>query len=364
MKCFFLCLLFWSGVQGNCKEGNLPARDSALLQKPKLNVFPGIFYSPDTRWGFGGAGILTFSFNKDSIGARRSSFTFGFAFTQLKQTLVFVPFQLFPQNQKYWIYGELGYYKYVFNFFGTGNNYPDDFHEKFDAHFPRIRLNALRKVTRGLYLGGRFVYDDFEIIYREGNPVFNSGVVPGSAGGRVSGFGTLLNFDSRDHQFLPSRGIVLEGMVYAENEYTGSHFNYQRYSLDVSTYFPIYKDQVLALNMAWISTPGNTPFHQMPGLGGTRRLRGYFEGKYRDKNLALVQAEYRLPVIWRIGMVAFTGSGVVAETVSKLSLGNVHFNYGAGLRLLTDPKEKINLRFDAGFGKNSKGFYLTIGEAF
>ncbi len=39
--------------------------------------------------------------------------------------------------------------------------------------------------------------------------------------------------------------------------------------------------------------------------------------------------------------------------------------YGAGLRIMAIPREKINMRFDVAFGnKNSQTFYVTLNEAF
>jgi hypothetical protein len=35
-----------------------------------------------------------------------------------------------------------------------------------------------------------------------------------------------------------------------------------------------------------------------------------------------------------------------------------------GLRYALRPREKLNLRVDAGFGKQSQGTYVNIGEAF
>ena len=37
---------------------------------------------------------------------------------------------------------------------------------------------------------------------------------------------------------------------------------------------------------------------------------------------------------------------------------------GFGLRLLTNPASRINLRLDFGFGVDSFGFYMGAGEAF
>jgi hypothetical protein len=58
--------------------------------------------------------------------------------------------------------------------------------------------------------------------------------------------------------------------------------------------------------------------------------------------------------------------GDVAGRFSKLSLQQLKYSFGAGLRLATSRNEKQHIRFDYGFGrgKNNRGFYLQFGEAF
>jgi outer membrane protein assembly factor BamA len=176
--------------------------------------------------------------------------------------------------------------------------------------------------------------------------------------------GILLNYDSRDNIFFPSKGILLETMLYKENALTGSQFNYSRISFDGSLYFPILIKHVLAINGVGIFMNGDVPFHQMATLGGTKKMRGYFDGKYRDKNLLLVQAEFRAQLFWRIGAVAFVGYGMVANKLTDFTNAELRYNYGGGLRFLLDKKQKINVRLDYGIGYTSNGFYLTISEAF
>lgn len=53
------------------------------------------------------------------------------------------------------------------------------------------------------------------------------------------------------------------------------------------------------------------PFNALSLLGGSRRLRGYYEGRYRDQNSALVQAELRVDVFKRLGAVVFGGVGAL-----------------------------------------------------
>jgi outer membrane protein assembly factor BamA len=339
-------------------------KDSLKTNKPKLSAFPVVFYSPDTKLGVGGAGLLTFNFKNDTLGARRSSVSFGFAYTQLNQVLTYLPYQLFLKNRKYWVYGEVGYYQYVFNYFGIGNNFPVDYIEKFDAILPRLRINALQQIKPSMYIGIRYVFDDFSISLRDTTASLANDRPIGYDGGRVSGLGILFNYDSRDNIFFPSKGILLETMIYGESAITGSNFEYTRLSVDFSKYFPIRQKHVLALNAFAASLSPKVPFHQMAMLGGAKELRGYFEGKYRDNSVGVLQAEYRFPLFWRFGIVAFGGYGVVGNKITNLDFKHLRYNYGTGLRFQLDSKQKINLRLDYGIGYKSTGTYLTISEAF
>jgi outer membrane protein assembly factor BamA len=350
-----LCLLpVWLGAQAPTKSPN----------RFKIIGLPVFFYTPDTKFGGGAGGLSTFNFPSDSLNARRSSVTVGAVYTQLKQVLLYFPFQLFPQNQRYWISGEVGYYRYIFNFFGTGNDIPSSFIEKYDATFPRLRLNASRQLRPGLYAGVRYAFDRFSFQLRDSTGLLIREDIVGYNGGTVSGAGLGMNYDTRDVLFFPRKGWLIDAQLYAEDKLTGSDFKYQRFAADVAHYVPVGKKSVLALNAVAVVSVGEVPFHQMPVIGGTRRMRGYFEGKYRDNNLFMLQSEYRMPLFWRIGAVAFGGLGVVSRRLGDTDLEHLRYNYGAGIRIQIDKVQKINVRLDYGLGYRSRGFYLTFGEAF
>lgn len=342
---------------------------AAMAQKSpnrfKIVGLPVFFFTPDTKFGGGAGGIATFNFPSDSLRARRSSVTVGAVYTQLKQVLLYFPFQLFPQNQGYWISGELGYYRYVFNFFGTGNNFPADYIEKYDAVFPRVRLNLSKKVAPGLYAGFRYTFDNFRFTRTDPDGVLTQRELVGSNGGRVSGLGFGINYDTRSSIFFPTKGWLVDASLYAESRFTGSQFDYRRVSVDAARYFSFKNGKsVVALNAVAIFSFGEVPFHQMPVIGGPKRLRGYFEGKYRDNHLLVLQGEVRLPLFWRFGAVVFGGCGLVAEDFGAFELRHTRPQVGTGLRFVLDKEQKINLRADLGWGYRSRGSYLTFGEAF
>jgi len=357
-----LLIIFFLSITGTF----LGAQDSIAPNPNKFKIIgvPIVFFTPDTKWSGGAGGVTTFNFPADSLRARRSTVTIGLAYTQLRQLLIYFPFQLFPKNQKYWISGEVGYYRYVFNFFGVGNGIPNEYIEKYDANFPRIRANFSKKVSPGLYLGLRYAFDNFDLTPRNPDGLLTKGRTPGAEGGTVSGVGIGANYDTRNSLFYPSRGWLGETTIYTENNWTGSDFQYTRLSADVSRYVSWGKQNIIAINGATVFSFGNVPYHQMPVIGGTKRLRGYFEGKFRDKHLLVLQTEYRRMLFWRIGVAAFGGLGMVGTNFNDLQIANTKYHYGAGLRVVLDKAQKINIRADFGIGQQSTGFYLTFGEAF
>ena len=125
------------------------------------------------------------------------------------------------------------------------------------------------------------------------------------------------------------------------------------------TGYPFIASHVLAVQGYMNVINGEPPFYMLSLLGGQYLMRGYYEGRYRDKNMLAVQMEYRLPRWKRIG-----ATGFVAPATSNFALKNLKPSAGLGLRYLLVPVEKINLRLDLGWGKDSSGFYLAMAEAF
>ncbi len=320
---------------------------------------PLISYSNDTRWGFGAAGILTFRGNP-----LRSSVTFGLLYTQRKQFLLYFPYQWFSPNGHWRAYGEVGWYRYLYQYFGIGNTYPDDFIETYTARYPRLRLTVAKKLTNRQLVGLRYHLDAYRILSSSPGSEIERRLPYGAEGGRSSSFGPVWLYDSRDNQFYPRRGWLTEAALVGEDKLTGSDFRFIRFSLDAARYWPTGRKTVLATQVAAQFTGGNAPFFNLSQLGGTKRLRGYPDGKYRDKHLLLAQAEWRFPIFWRFKGVVFAAAG----TVFGLPQERLRWRPegGAGLRFEFDKKQQLHVRLDYGVGdgRENSGFYLTFGEAF
>jgi outer membrane protein assembly factor BamA len=144
----------------------------------------------------------------------------------------------------------------------------------------------------------------------------------------------------------------------------GSDYSYDDVLIDTRNFFATFTDHVFAVQAVAEFIDGVAPLQSYAKFGGQNLLRGYFEGRYRDKNGILLQAEYRMPVWWRLGVVGFAGVAQVADQVSHFAMDRFWFAGGIGLRFAVNPQERINIRLDYGAGNNSSGVYATITEAF
>lgn len=362
-RIFSFIFLLYCGVSlaQNVEE----VKDSIDPYKPTYSLLPVVYFLPETSLGFGVGGISTFRFRKDSITTNPSQFQIGLSYTLLDQILLFAGYRTFWDNEKYLSYGELGYYRYIYNFYGVGPNTPIEQEELYDLTYPRIRISVLQESSPNLYLGLRYWFDAFNITRVGSGGLLDTQPILGNRGGRAAGFGPVLNYDSRDDQFYPAQGYFIEGVALPHTKVFASEFEFLKLSLDVANYQKVGKNQILALNFYGESNVGEVPFYQMALLGGTKRLRGLYEGRFRDNNSVVLQAEYRWKFYKRFGLTVFYGAGNVFNLPSDLSLSLTKHTYGGGLRFQLTKKEKVNLRLDVGLSpQGSANFYVTFGEAF
>lgn len=336
-----------------------------LLRKSSFIPVPILYYTPETRWAGGLAALYAFRTRGQSDAARPSQLQLGLAYTQERQVLIYLPFQLFSKDESQQAYGELGYYRYVYQFFGIGNDTRLADEESYSVSFPRLRLNALRLVAPHHYLGLRYWWDNYRITDTQEGGLLAQDDISGSQGGQVSGGGLVWNYDSRDQIFYPTKGFWTEAEVWTSAQVLGSDFNFSRLALDAVGYFSKNEKHVLAVNAWLVYTQGEVPFQQLSFLGGPKKLRGHFEGRFRDNNLWVLQAEYRALIRGRFGATLFGGMGAVSPQLKGLFGQAVHLGFGLGLRFMLSKKDHINLRLDVASNEYGQLFpYLTVREAF
>ena len=340
-------------------------------KKPKektssLLVLPVIFYTPETKWAGGVGGIYAFRSGASDASSRPSSIYFSAIYTQLKQFQLELNPELYLKNEEYILTVKSLLERYPNKFFGIGNNTPDSAEEGYTSRSISFDISAQKKIfpARKMYLGLKYQFESYKLSKIEKGGLLSNSQTIGSGGGTISGLGFIVSWDTRDNIFSPWRGNYWQVQTIFNKPFLGSDYNFTSVKADLRKYMPLFSGHVLAIQglVNWVS--GEAPFHKLAKLGGQDMMRGYYTGRYRDKLLIALQAEYRLPVWGRLGAVGFAGLGDVADKPANFRLGDLKYSMGAGLRFMLNKKERTQLRLDFGWGKGTSGMYFTAGEAF
>jgi hypothetical protein len=333
--------------------------DTTLQKQGWLFVMPVLAYTPETRFIGGISGGRYYRLDDDPD-SRPSTATPTVLYTANKQTIIWLPVDIYWHQDTKHAMGVLAYSNYPDKFFGIGNNTSESLEEDYTARTFNVGATLQKMMLPNFYFGVTYNYTYSKMVAVEPGGLLDTGLIPGSEGGTLSSLGLKADFDSRNDIFFPSGGTYLTFAASVSDRALGSDFNYTRFDLNLRQYLGFLGQNVLAWQ-GWITTTsGIPPFQTMPQLS----LRGYFEGRYRDLNQILFQAEYRRMVWKRVGVALFAGAGQVAPEVREFRFEDFWSAYGFGLRFQVGGQERINIRIDYGFGENDSGTYFMIGEAF
>lgn len=327
-------------------------------------IVPLVIYTPETHVGVGGLFVQFFRVGDSSKDSRVSSVAFDALVTTRRQAIFEIMPDLYWDDESNHVFGKLEYQHFPDSFWGIGPDTPDSAEERYDRERLRLRAGAQRRVFGQLYIGvyGEFML--FDATYPDPNGTFARENVPGESGGFTSALGPMLTFDTRDNAVSSRSGTLLSATWLGYSPFIGSQYEFWKFQTEARQFFPVGEESALALRYYGEFQGGFVPYYQLAMIGGDELLRGYFLGRYRDKDMLVLESEYRFPLFWRFGAVAFAGAGEVADDFSGLASQTIHWAGGGGLRLSINTKERLNLRLDVGAGPNTFGVYFTAREAF
>jgi outer membrane protein assembly factor BamA len=341
--------------------------DTVTVEKNGLFILPLVYYTPDTRWAFGGAGVYYFKidpkFDYEKL-TRVSYIQFLADYTQNKQLDVWGLWNIFTRNENYLFKGELRYRIFPDRFFGTGNDTPLSNEERYEYSMLSIKNLILKKIRPSLFLGVDYHFEyEYNFKYTEGG-VLEQGTITGYKGGVGSAIGAVSVYDSRDNAINSRKGRLIELSTYFYTPVLGSTFSFFNINALYQQHWPVKKKQSLAFQTKLRLSYGEVPFLDLSVAGGDDMLRGYPKYRYRDNHFIGTQLEYRFPLFWRLGMVAFAGIGDVFNSTSDLQLSTLKYSLGSGLRLAVNPAERLNIRFDYAVGREGGYYYFSVAESF
>jgi outer membrane protein assembly factor BamA len=338
--------------------------DSVAAAPGRFLLFPFFLKSPETNWGFGGATAYFFRPEKKDTLIRTSDVNFVGLYTLNKQVVLVLNSTVFfpEENQIFRFQGSYSYYPD--KFWGKGNETPPDNEEDYSLKQYFINPQLLYRVYSRLYAGLNYEYQNtYDVRYAPGS-IFDTQQIPGRYGGKTSGLGLLVTWDTRNNAFSPSKGFFSEINFTSFARVLGSDFSFTSLVVDMRKFIRLRLGTVLALRGFGKLSQGDVPFRNLAMLGGSELMRGYYKGRYADEDLLALQAEVRQFLFWRLGAAVFGSAGQVSNETAGFRLNDFHYAYGAGLRFLLNEKEKLNLRVDYGRSDDGGAVYVILKEAF
>lgn len=354
--------------------GAAPADSAATPPRSGWLALPGLFYTPETKTGAGAFLLRTFRPADGRPDARPSSVGLAVIGTQKSQWIVSLAPDLYWRGEDWRLSGAAGWMRYPTKFYGIG---PDALEAAEEDYTPRswsAALNLQRRLKPWLKVGAGAEFLDVALVKTEASGALagsggdggasGEATVPGAGGGRLVGVGVTIASDTRDSVFWPLRGREWTLAWTSFGPALGSDYVTNRWLLNLKQYVPAGKGQLVAVQGLLQAMTGQPPFYQLAALGGQNLLRGYYEGRWRDRCLAAVQVDWRRRLGERWGVTLFGAAGTVARDLDRLAVARAKLAGGAGVRFALNKDERIHLRFDYGVGDGSSGSYITVNEAF
>lgn len=338
-----------------------PPRPDSTFRRHSILPLPVIFYTPETRWAGGGAVLHAY---RGDAKQRPITTAATLIYTQNEQTMSDASTDAYLADGRYHLSAHAGFSRFPSDFYGIGNGARASASEAYTPRSLMLEGIAELRVAPALYVGLGGEYSRVRMLEVEPGRALAAGTIAGSDGGVLAGLAAAVTHDSRDNTIAARSGGYARLLVQRYAHALGSDFGFTRAGLDLRRFRTLGGDHVVAVQGVWSVTSGDVPFYRLPELGGQNLLRGFYQGRYRDRQRIAVQAEYRTPTWRRLGLAAFAGAGEVAEGASGFALSGIHAAAGAGLRVTLNRQERMALRLDYGFGGRDSGLYITVGEAF
>ena len=191
----------------------------------------------------------------------------------------------------------------------------------------------------------------------------------------------VLRRDTRNHAFLTTEGSDLSLSVEYAPEQLGGDVNFVRVIGDAALYVPLWFKHVWVMHgrLGWMESTGDdVPLFERFFMGGINSMRGfeymsvgerdpltndYLGGNY----LALLNLEYRFPLIEKMGLVGLVFMDIGNVWDSGWHLGDLRKSIGGGIRW-NSPIGPLRLEYgyvlDTEEGDRNSGWEFTVGSVF
>ena len=323
-----------------------------------FSVIGGPHYSSDTKLGLGlvAAGIYRTD-RTDSLLTMSNVSLYGDIATSGFYMIGIRGINVFPK-ERYRLDYDVNFQSFPTKYWGIGyeNGSRDDNETEYDDFRVQAEVDFMVRIAQKLYVGPMARFDYIKASDVERQQMWLDERLETT----TIAVGLSLLYDTRDNLTNAYSGVYLRLDQRFSPKFIGNKAGFSSTEISASCYGRAWRGAVIAGNFHALLNYGTVPWGMMATLGGSHTMRGYYEGRYRDKMEMDATVELRQHVWGRSGVVVWIGAGTVFPKFSQLR--HLLPNYGVGYRW--EFKKRVNVRLDMGFGRGENGFIFSINEAF
>lgn len=341
---------------------------SSELPKKRI-IIPFGYYTPETKLA---AGVLAIQNFGTQAPGKTSSVLSSASLTVLGQSIFNIAPRFYFEQGKYELGGLFFYSYFPSKYYGQGLRGTLDEPESFLENTLISNLNGGIQFIENFYLRGSFSYETRRSQKYEVSGKLDQEVQYKNLGAYI--YTLNLDYDKRDLPQAPTRGHLYRFSASWINPFDRDNGNtslssFEKYEVDGREYLPLADDFVWAhqLLASEVHSEQYVPFQYLNSIGGANRMRGFYNGRYREKALLLYQTEGRWQFKDRWVAAVFGGASRLSdkfESIFKGSDSRLFASGGFGVHYIIDPENRTKFRFDIGLGAEKLGVYVIVGEAF
>ncbi|WP_281614509.1 BamA/TamA family outer membrane protein [Flammeovirga sp. SubArs3] len=347
-------------------------KEAIAVGKPWLSPLFGPGYTADIGFLVAGGFLLSFKTDKSDSLIQRSSIPANIFYSSSGALGLHSNITTFWFQDKMRINSDVNINKRPLDYYGKGyqeidSNYKSDSTTQYTESKVDVAVDVMFKLTKNFYIGPSF--DFFYANNTDVNPVMLDDPYYNQFSSQyfMNGLGINITYDSRDITVNAWQGIYFNLKYINYAKALGSDYQAHVTSLDLRYYRTfIRKGNVIAGRVYSRNAQGDVPINMLSDIAGSKRLRGYIVGQYRDNTSAFFEVEWRHTFMKRngeltkSGIVMWVGAGSIAPNMKSLTQWMQ--NYGIGYRYELQPR--MNVGIDMGFGQSSHGLYFSFTESF
>lgn len=251
-------------------------KDSTLYLQ-KFIAAPVLTYSPETSLAIGTGAKYLFKFNGSGEETRASNIPMSIKYTLNNQFIFYSGFEVFINQEKWVIEGNLIFQNYPRLFYGLGRGSSKENELEYNYYQFLLEPIFLKQVfTRYLFMGAGVRYNSIFSVKYQDNAALSTNQIPNFDGSTSTGVEAAILYDSRDNILNAENGWYIEATYGIYGKVLGGTNKFQLTRFDLRHFLGLSKSghDILGFQLLGRFSSSNVPFNELALLGGKDIMRG------------------------------------------------------------------------------------------